>query len=76
MIWAIKNWRVVVLVLSLVGIAGVSAYIYQKGRNDKQRDIEHDTMAEKIKTEEKFNEIRNTPLDFDGAIEWLRDHKL
>lgn len=76
MIWAIKNWRVVVLIISMIGVAGMSVYIYQKGRNDKQRDIEHDAMTEKIITEEKFNEIRNAPLDFDDAIEWLRDHKL
>lgn len=74
--WLIRNWRLVAFGLAVIGIAGIAAYIYHKGRSDKEAEIEIETLKEDAKTREKFDEIRNAPLDFDGAIEWLRDHKL
>lgn len=75
-ILALKHWRLVALVLAIIGIAGIAGYIYHKGREDKENEIVIKTLKEDARTREKFDEIRNIPLDFDDAVKWLRDHKL
>lgn len=75
MIFLLKNWRLCLALLAILGSLAGLAYTYQKGRIDKARDIERREMIEHIKAGEILNEIRNRPDDLNTVIDRLRSGK-
>lgn len=69
-----KTLRIATLVLVAILISFATIQWWERGiRNQALRDFEVERMKQNVETRGRVDEaIRNSPREFDGAVEWLR----
>lgn len=69
-----KTLRIATLVLVAISIFFATIQWWERGiRNQALRDFEVERMKQNVETRGRVDEaIRNSPREFDGAVEWLR----
>ena len=69
-----KTLRIATLVLVAILISFATIQWWERGiRNQALRDFEVERMRQNVETRGRVDEaIRNSPREFDGAVEWLR----
>lgn len=72
LLWIIRNPRLVMMALAVIGIAGVAGWLYWKGGSDREERIINKAITEKIEKKERLDEIRNSPVDERDVIKRLR----
>lgn len=69
---ALRNWRLILGIVTIVGLAGIALYLYQKGASDRESKLLSQAALHKIAEKEKLDEIRNAPLSVGDVIERLQ----
>ena len=69
-----KKARIVAYVLGATLILSATITLWERGiRNQVLQEVETQQLKQDIETRDRVDEaVRNSPRDFDRAVEWLR----
>ena len=69
---ALKYWKIIALVASLIALTAIYTFIYTKGFNDCEAEIITKTITKTITVKEKQDEIRNNKPTISRVANRLR----
>jgi len=70
---ALKYWKIIALVASLITLTAIYTFIYTKGYDKCEADVITKTITKTITVKEKQDEIRNNKPTFSRVANRLRE---